>query len=193
LKVLHPNREDGLTEGEDCVRGCWFWAALITATAVASVIELGTSAVADSGDKPGWSVLTDPRRRAFLIFVPAADGPRVLTLGCLRDVDSFTVLSTGVPGMPASQRDATLTLENGQAHYEVHGNIEADPMSQAPTFDAYLDADAQSRRGIAKSLLPVLERGSSMLLTVGSAKQQLPMDGLAQPLGRSRSVCFTSR
>jgi hypothetical protein len=88
------------------VRGCRFWAALITATAVASVIELGTSAVADSGDKPGWSVLTDPRRRAFLIFVPAADGPRVLTLGCLRDVDSFTVLSRGFRTVANARRVA---------------------------------------------------------------------------------------
>jgi hypothetical protein len=50
-------------------------------------------ASADQGDKQGWSLGSDPRKRVFLRFVPANDGPRVLVLGCLRDVDSFIVLS----------------------------------------------------------------------------------------------------
>ena len=53
---------------------------------------------ADTGDKKGWSVVTDPRKRAFLFWTPAANGPRVLTFGCLRDVDSFTVLSEDTVG-----------------------------------------------------------------------------------------------
>jgi hypothetical protein len=63
----------------------------ITAISVCTVLALAHPAKADQGDKAGWSVAVDPRKRAFLYYVPAEDGARVLTIGCLRDVDSFTI------------------------------------------------------------------------------------------------------
>ncbi len=68
-------------------------------------------ASADQGDKQGWSLGSDPRKRVFLRFVPANDGPRVLVLGCLRDIDSFIVLSEQDIGIGHGQA-ATLTLAN---------------------------------------------------------------------------------
>src|SRR5262245_38601583 len=65
---------------------------LVVAAATAFLGVGGGPAVADKGDKAGWSLTTDPRKRAFLKFVPTNDGPRILVLGCLRDVDSFMVL-----------------------------------------------------------------------------------------------------
>ncbi len=172
------------------MRGLWLAAFLVTASI--GMVELATSAVADPGDKEGWSVLTDPRRRAFLIYVPAADGPRLLTLGCLRDVDNFTVIAAGLPGMPASA-SATLVLENGEASYVVHGEVGADRIDGKPAFEADINADATALRTIAGSLLPVLERGTSMLLTVGSAKQKIPLAGVVGPLRRFKSICFAKR
>ena len=85
-------------------------------------------ASADQGDKQGWSLGSDPRKRVFLRFVPANDGPRVLVLGCLRDVDSFIVLSEQDIGIEPGQ-DATLTLANGAARFVVEGKFEVEHLA----------------------------------------------------------------
>src|SRR5262249_34446098 len=67
------------------------------------------------GNKAGWSAYVDPRKRAFLNYVLVDDGPRLLLLGCLRDVDSFLVSSEEMS--EAKEADnVTLTLANGSAH-----------------------------------------------------------------------------
>ncbi len=69
------------------------WLLAIMAAPFAMFAGAVSPASADQGDKQGWSLGSDPRKRVFLRFVPANDGPRVLVLGCLRDIDSFIVLS----------------------------------------------------------------------------------------------------
>ena len=56
----------------------------------------GAPAIADPEDKAGWSVATDPRRRAFLFLMPQQGGPRMLMLGCLRDAGTFATMSYAV-------------------------------------------------------------------------------------------------
>jgi hypothetical protein len=155
---------------------------------------------AGTGDKKGWSVLTDPRKRAFLIWVPLADGPRVVTFGCLRDVDTFTVLSEDVAD---DQRPgpATLTVSNGKARYDVAGNIAPDPVVNQPIFSSDLPGDKKARSDIAAKLLPVLEGRGPILYEIGlgaarndmsKSLNSIPISGLAQPLTRFKSICFGS-
>ena len=97
----------------------------ILAILFCNVIALALPADADAGDKAGWSVQTDPRKRAFLHYVPVKDGPRVLMIGCLRDVDSFTVMSSGLQ-IGANETKAILALSNGASRYAVEGGVEPD-------------------------------------------------------------------
>ena len=46
----------------------------IMAISFCNVIALVLPTAADPGGKAGWSVHIDPRKRAFLIYVPVADG-----------------------------------------------------------------------------------------------------------------------
>ena len=62
---------------------------LVLAVAAVAPLLAPAPAAADPGDKAGWSIGTDPRKRVFLHWVAKADGPRLLTVACLRDVDSF--------------------------------------------------------------------------------------------------------
>src|SRR5215475_10625641 len=103
--------------------------------------------LAGAGDKAGWSTDVDPRKRAFLKYVPTDDGPRLLVLGCLRDVDGFLVLSEELSeAKPAD--NATLTLANGPAHYSVQGTIELDRTSGKLGFTLEGDANSKELRAI---------------------------------------------
>jgi hypothetical protein len=151
---------------------------------------------AEAGDPAGWSVATDARGRAFLVFVDQAGGPRLLTLGCLRDVESFFVGSTGVPGLPERGEGAGLTLTVPDADYVVYGDIAPDDDGR-PSFSADLDLDAKARKAIAAQLLPVLKAPGPIVLQVANGEaQDLPLEpippraGIAGPLKIFEKICF---
>src|SRR5262245_31060327 len=149
-----------------------------------------SSASADQGDKQGWSLGSDPRKRVFLRFVPADDGPRLLVLGCLRDVDSFIVLSEQDIGIGHGQA-ATLTLANGAARFVVEGKFERDGAGVGrPGFASEIDADGKALQQIRAKLIPVLEGKSPIVLSVGSTSRELPVAGLAKPLSRFQISLF---
>jgi hypothetical protein len=156
-------------------------------------VVLALTAAADPADKAGWSVHTDPRKRAFLVYVPVKEGPRVLTIGCLRDVDSFTVMSSGLRTSADRETKATLALSSGTARYAVDGEVEPDPTTQMQTFNTDIDANVKALRQIGGALLPVLEGKGPITLTIGSAELTLPTTGLTQPLSRFKAICFGSR
>jgi hypothetical protein len=148
---------------------------------------------ADHGDKQGWSLGSDPRKRVFLRFVPANGGPRVLVLGCLRDVDSFIVLSEQDVGIGHGQA-TSLTLANGAVRYVVEGKFEQDGAGVGrPGFASEIDADGKALQQIRAKLIPVLEGKGPMVLSVGSTSRELPVAGLAKPLSGFKSVCFGPR
>jgi hypothetical protein len=159
-----------------------------TAALAALLVFLGGSAFADKGDKRGWSLDSDPRKRVFLKFVPIDDGPRILVLGCLRDVDNFLVMSEqGVAG----PQSVTLTLANGPARHSFDGKIEANGAGVGQAgFMSELDADATMLRQLRPKLLPVLEGKGPIVLTIGQASRELPVAGLSRPWGGFKSVCF---
>lgn len=165
----------------------------IMAISFCNVIALVLPTAADPGDKAGWSVHIDPRKRAFLIYVPVADGSRVLTIGCLRDVDNFTVISSGLRIGANNETKATLAVSNGTARYAVDGEVEPDQATGMQAFNTDIDADAKALRQISGALLPVLEGKGPIALTVGSAEFTLPTTGLTQPLSRFKAICFGSR
>ena len=161
---------------------------LVVAASTALLGGGGGPAVADKGDKAGWSLTTDPRTRAFLKFVPTNDGPRILVLGCLRDVDSFMVLSEqGV----ASTQTVVLTLSNGTIRYTVEGKIEPDGAGVGQVgFVSEFDVDAKARQQLRVRLLPVLEGKGPIVMTLGSISRELPASDLSAPLRGFKSVCF---
>lgn len=168
---------------------CHFSLLLLAAAASILFTALALPAKADQGGKEGWSVSIDPRKRAFLHYVPAKGDARVLTIGCLRDVDSFTILSTGLKTGINNDAAATLSLSSGATRYAVDGKIEVDPTTEVQTFDVDIDADANGLRKIAARLLPVLQSGSPITLSIGAAELSLPTSSLAQPLSRFMSTC----
>jgi hypothetical protein len=153
------------------------------------LLALVQPVLAGSGDKAGWSTDVDPRRRAFLKYVPANDGPRLLVLGCLRDVDSFIVLSDE-PSEANPADNPTLTLSNGPAHYSVQGKMQSNGTPGKLGFAFERDAGSKELRAIGAQLLPVLKGKGPTRLTVGPFSNELPMFGIRVPLKRFRSVCF---
>lgn len=99
----------------------------------------------------------DLRKRAFLIYLPVADGSRVLTIGCLRDVDNFTVMSSGLHIGANNETKATFAVSIGTARYAVDGEVEPDQATGMQAFNTDIDADAKVLRQISGTLLPVLE------------------------------------
>jgi len=148
-------------------------------------------APASPGDKAGWSVDTDPRKRAFLKYVSVDQGPRLLVLGCLRDVDSFIVLSQHDPGAVPPNVPVTLVLANGAAKYTAQGKSEANGIAVGERgFASEIDVTAKERAELQRNLLAVLEGSGPIALTVGSWSRVLPTAGLASVIGRFKAVCF---
>ena len=164
------------------------WVAVLGLFAGFCLPILTTLAVA-----PGWSTSFGPRKRVFLSFGAAKDGPRALLLACLRDVDMFTVASEGVADTSSNGQKATLTLQNGEARYTADGEVSADTDSGTPSFSADIDLDEKTARQLRQTLLPVFEGKGPILLTIGSAYCELPVAGLAEALKRFKSGCFGIR
>jgi hypothetical protein len=163
---------------------------------VALALVPASPAIADPGDKAGWSVDTDPRRRAFLLWVPEADGPRVLMLGCLRDADTFTTMSYSVGEHDEIDR-VKLTLSNGPRSIEIPGHITAYPARGQSSFISDLDVNDNQLRAIGGQLLPVLEGAGDISMTINPASPSgapktiaIPTAGLAAALHRFKIVCF---
>ncbi len=166
------------------------WAGLALAIALAS------PAMADPGDKAGWSVDTDPRRRAFLLWVPVKDGPRVLMLACLRDAGTFTTMSYSV-GEHDKIEGVKLTLSNGQANFTVDGHITPYPAMERSSFISDLDVTDKKLRAIGRQLLPVLDGTGEITMTMkpgapsgAATTATIPITGLGAVLNRFRTVCF---
>jgi hypothetical protein len=177
--------------------GCG-WRAIISALLALAVLgALVLPVAAKRGDKQGWSLLSDrdagtkkrpARNRALLIYVPAKDGLRVLTFGCLRDAESFEILFEGFSEPRASRTSVTLILTNGQARYQTRGEIGF--FTGSLSFDSNTIVDAKVLRQIADGLLPVLEGPGPTVVTLGPTKRDVPVAGLAEPLKRFRAACF---
>ncbi len=169
-------------------RSWLWWIVLVLGVAIE------TPAFADPGDKAGWSIATDPRRRAFLMWVPEPDGPRVLMLGCLRDAGTFTTMSYAV-GERDEIAHARLTLSNAQARFEADGRITHYPRIGRSSFISDLDVDDAQLRELGRRLIPVLEGAGDIALTIApeagsSGAALIPTAGLDAVLGRFRDVCF---
>ncbi len=162
-----------------------------TAIALALSIELLVPALAYVGtDTAGWKVDIDPRKRAFLKYVAEDFGPRVLLLGCLRDVDMFEVISEQDSAV-SPDVSMTLRLVNGTAEYTVQGRFGATGIGvDVPGFGSEFDVNARKRNDLRRKLLPVLEGKGPIVLTIGSYSRNLPVSGLADALSRFKAVCF---
>ena len=88
----------------------------------------------------------------------------------LRDVDNFTVMSSGLRIGANNETKATLALSNGTARYAVDGEVEPDQATGMQAFNTDIDADAKVLRQISDALLPVLEGKGPIALMVGSAE-----------------------
>ena len=146
-----------------------------------------------SAEEAGWSTSFDPRKRVFLSFRSVKDGPRTLLLGCLRDVDSFTIMSEGVAAASSTGGKATLTLTNGESRYVTDGEVSPDPDIGTPSFSVDIDLDKDTTRQLKNALLPVLEGKGPIQLTLGPDHRDLPISGIADALKRFKSVCFGIR
>lgn len=155
------------------------------------------AAVADDGDPAGWSVRTDPRKRAFLIVTDRAGGPRLLTIACLRDAESFGLYAIGLPGSAGDAEGVRLTLRADGATFAVTGSISPDPGSNAPSFSHDDDIEGPARKALAGRLLPVLKASGPLVVTVGDGPSREiplaarpPLKGIATPLATFEKICF---
>jgi len=165
------------------------------AIAVSLLLTLLASAPAwaAEGDPAGWSVRTDfPQRRAFLLWTPLSDGPRVLALDCVPG-NTLAIFSEDVAEDLANQR-TTLSLANGGARFDIPGEAVRDARTGELSFRANLAGDESGLRAVRGKLLPVFEGAGPITMQIGAGPgNTLPAAGLAKPLARFKSVCFAAR
>ncbi|MCE1235795.1 MAG: hypothetical protein LWW93_05490 [Hyphomicrobiales bacterium] len=163
---------------------------------VAFLVGLAPSVHADDGDRAGWSVGTDPRRRAFLHYTPSEGGPRLLTIACLRDADEFAIYAQGFPGLKSVAGPAELALLVADAEFRIAGRVETDGFGVLG-FTGYRDLDAASLKALKKELLPVLEAPGPIVAAIEPfdpmqipLEEELPRHGVAEPLKTFVKICF---
>lgn len=167
------------------------------ACAVLAILAGGLSTPstrADDGDPAGWSVLTDPRGRAFLVATETAGGPRLLTVACLRDVDEVTVYAE-VPGLVAGHEGVALRLAVADADWDLVATADAIDGRVVATAEA---ADgAAARRALESRLTRILTAPGPLVVSAeGAGVVEIPLEalppraGVARPLARFRTICF---
>ncbi len=165
---------------------------------IAALVLFGNACnvMADAGDPVGWSVATDPRQRAFLVWTPEPGGLRILMLGCLRDAEMFTAMSADVGERDEIPR-ATLRLSSGSHEFDVSGSVTHYPHLGRSNFISDLDADRRQMLALGRKLMPVLEGKEDITLTLtpgadgaSSKTRRLSLVGLAPALKVFAKVCF---
>ncbi len=151
-----------------------------------------SSAWTAEGDPEGWSVRTDfPQRRAFLLWTPLSDGPRVLAIDCVPG-NTLGIFSEDV-AEDLVNKSATLSLANGRAKFEVLGDVIRDTRTGEVSFRANLAGDESGLRAVRDKLLPVFEGPGPLTMQIGTGSAGvLPGTGLAKPLTRFKSICFAA-
>jgi hypothetical protein len=153
-----------------------------------SAVAAALPAWADKGDPQGWSIETDPRKRAYLRFVEEPDGPRVLLFACQRDTNVLGIYSAGL--VEGVARSAMMSLQNGKAKYGLRGQTGVDDASGYPVFAYQTDLDATALKFLQAELMPILQGKGPIMITIGEIKHQVPVAGLAGPLKQFQSICF---
>lgn len=174
--------------------------SLFTPSLVALVVAVATALPlahlrADEGDPAGWSISTDPRGRAFLKWVAEPGGPRILLIGCLRDVDEVFVSAKGVPGMVEGE-DVELQLLVADAEWRITGSV-GRTEDGLMTFDKEMEVTAKGRKALRKALMPVLTAPGPIVLQVGNSEtMDLPLEPIPPRAGIEAAartfdkVCF---
>ena len=171
---------------------------LFAAVTVASILPAPPVAIADEGDPAGWSMVTDPRRRAFLHYTAEAGGPRLFDFGCLRDVDEFFLYVPAMPGTTAGE-GAELRLMVADAEWSITGEVVTGDAGQK-TFRVEKDADAREMKKMGVGLMKALSAPGPVVLLVGNGdtveitlEPLPPRAGIAPYLGRFEKICFGSK
>ena len=169
-------------------------AALATVTLAAGLAADLGRARADDGDPAGWSVLTDPRRRAFLIATDTAGGPRLLTVACLRDVDEIALYAT-LAGLAPDRSGVGLSLSVADASLDATGST--DTIDGAVTLTVDLADGAAARKALAPRLKRLMTAPGPLVVAVdGAASVEIPLEdlpprrGIAGPWKTFDKVCF---
>jgi hypothetical protein len=171
---------------------------LFAAVTVASILPAAPVAIADEEDPAGWSMSTDPRRRAFLHYAAEAGGPRHFDFGCLRDVDEFFLYAKAVPGTEEGG-DVELKLLVADAEWSITGEV-VETGDGEMTFRVEKDADARAMKKMGTGLMKVLSAPGPVVLQIGNSEtveltlEPLPpRAGIAPFLGRFEKICFGSK
>jgi hypothetical protein len=171
---------------------------LFAVLTLATILPVVPAAVADEEDPAGWSMVTDPRRRAFLRYVAEAGGPRFFDFGCLRDVDEFFLYAKAVPGTEEGG-DVELKLLVADAEWSISGEVVRTGDGET-TFRVEKDADARAMKKMGAGLMKVLNAPGPIVLQIGNGEpveltlEPLPpRAGIAPFLGRFEKICFGSK
>ncbi len=156
--------------------------------AALSAIATTLPAFADKGDPQGWSIETDPRKRAYLRFVEEPDGPRVLLFACQRDTNVLGIYSAGL--VEGVAKSAMMSLQNGKAKYGLRGQTGVDDATGYPVFAYQTDLDPKALQYLQAELMPILQGKGPIMITIGEVKHQVPVAGLAAPLKQFTAICF---
>ena len=156
--------------------------------AALSAIATTLPAFADKGDPQGWSIETDPRKRAYLRFVEEPDGPRVLLFACQRDTNVLGIYSAGL--VEGVAKSAMMSLQNGKAKYGLRGQTGVDDATGYPVFAYQTDLDPKALQYLQAELMPILQGKGPIMITIGEVKHQVPVAGLAAPLKQLTAIWF---
>jgi len=151
-------------------------------------VALAASQAAAQDIPAGWSVDLKPKR-AILSFAPEANGPRYLIVACLRDSEEIGLYSTGI-GSPSSKPVVVMGLTNAGRKYSVRGDMGMDNLTSQPAFRYETNIDSRALGIFRAEFMPMLGGKGPLTVTVGDKSQQVPLEGVGEPLKKFSATCF---
>jgi hypothetical protein len=151
------------------------------------------SAAAAPGDKAGWQFRIegeDESEQQYLIYAERDDGPRILTLACKRNIDTFGFYAEDLRDLVGPVAKATMVLKGGPATFTIPGDIEPDPETQALGFAAEMPR-SRAELKLEETLTAMLLTGQPIRMSFGTKSRDLPpVKGMLDPAKRFLRSCF---
>jgi hypothetical protein len=145
-----------------------------------AVFAMMSAAAPASADKEQWGFVKSDREALLFFGVPESEAV-TLSFICEPKRKRIALITKVLPPNTSRGRPGKIRLSNGSSSLEYAGKTARGNDDAGVYFEASV--------AIEPRLFDLLERGTALLIECLGARENVPLDGITEPLSQMRKAC----